>query len=132
MLPAARRTVALALALLAFSFACGGKSSPPAAPLLELACAVSSSGSDPVLTVLGRARSTAPATAAPITVTMQINPAPVTFTLSGEGWTGAGEFRPGNLLAGMSLIGQAVVDGSPASTTCVLQTGLPEIGRAHV
>ncbi len=131
MLPAARRTVALALALLALSVACGGKSSPPAAPLLELACAVSSSGSDPVLTVLGRARSTAPATAAPITVTMQINPAPVTFTLSGEGWTGAGEFRPGNLLAGMSLIGQAVVDGSPASTSCVVQTGLPAFS-AHL
>ncbi len=123
--------LALALALLALSVACGGKSSSPAAPLLELSCAVSYSGSDPVLTVLGRARSTAPATAAPITVTMQINPVPVTFTLSGAGWAGAGEFRPGNLLAGVSLIGQAVVDGSPASTTCVVQAGLPAFS-AHL
>ena len=122
---ASRRLATLpALALLLLAAACGGKRAPAPGPL-ELACAVDSSGSQVVLTVLGRARTVAEATAAPITVTLQTFPTPVTFTLSGPDWTGSAEFRPGSLTAGTWLEGSATIDGAPVSIVCLVDSGLP-------
>ncbi len=113
------------LAALLLTAAAGCRSSPPEPSRLELSCAVGFSGPNPVLTVLGRARSAAAATEPPITVTLQTWPAPVTFTLAGASWVGAGEFRPSFLRVGMSLAGEATIDGVPSPTTCQVQPGLP-------
>lgn len=123
---ASRRLATLpALSLLLLAAACGGKSATPAPGPLELACAVDGTGSQLVLTVLGRARTGAAATAAPVTVTLKTFPTPATFTLSGPGWTGSAEFRPGSLTAGTWLEGSATIDGAPASTVCLVDSGLP-------
>jgi hypothetical protein len=125
MLRAHRRLASLpALGLLLLAAACGSKSTPAPGPL-ELACAVDSAGNQLVLTVLGRATTSAAATSPAITVTLQTFPTPVTFTLSGPGWTGSAEFRLGSLSAGTWLEGTATIDGVPASTSCLVASGLP-------
>ncbi len=120
----------LALALLA---ACGGTSNPPPVPPgpLELACSVSRSGPEPILTVVGRATTKAAAGAPAITVTLQLNPTPRTFTLSGPGWVGSAELRGASLSPGATVTGQATVDGTPVTASCVGYGGLPAV-TAHV
>ncbi len=109
-------TATLALALLA---ACGGKSTPTPTPgPLELACALSMSGPDPVVTVVGRATTTAGPGAAPVAVSLSFLPAGQTLTLSPPGWVGQGEYRPHSGATGMSVQGQATIDGRSVSASC--------------
>jgi hypothetical protein len=120
-----------ALSAVALLAACGGKSSPAAPPgPLELACSVSLSGTTPVLTVVGHARSTA-TTGAPITVTLALSPTPATFTLSAPDWFGAVEVRGAALSPGATVSGEAMVDEVRASTSCIGYGGLPPL-TAHV